>query len=76
MKEDIRTEIRTGLQALFEQYMGQMTPTSAVGSSKVAPVEMSLDKRKGILGSIPLEALKEKMALATCIGLSVRILMA
>ncbi|KAH1106784.1 hypothetical protein J1N35_010552 [Gossypium stocksii] len=43
--------------------MGQMAPTSIVGSSNVAPIEMSLDKGKGIVGSVPFEALKEEQLL-------------
>ncbi|KAK5792971.1 hypothetical protein PVK06_034104 [Gossypium arboreum] len=47
IKGKIRTEIRTGLQALFEQYMGQPTQISVVSTSKAIPVEVSLDKGKG-----------------------------
>ncbi|KAH1039704.1 hypothetical protein J1N35_041447 [Gossypium stocksii] len=76
MKVEIRTEIHTGFQALFEHYMGHMTPTSAVESSKVALVEMSLDKGKGILGSVPPKAPNEEQLLLSPSRLSVRILMA
>ncbi|KAK5803002.1 hypothetical protein PVK06_030639 [Gossypium arboreum] len=40
--------------------MGQSTPTSAVGTSKATPVEVSLDKGKGILRSVPPKSSKEK----------------
>lgn len=40
--------------------MGQPTPTSVVSTSKTTPMEVSLDKGKGILGSVPLDSLKEE----------------
>ncbi|KAH1106745.1 hypothetical protein J1N35_010513 [Gossypium stocksii] len=40
--------------------MGQPTPTSASSSSKASPVEVSSDKGKGILGSVPPKSPKEE----------------
>ncbi|KAH1072547.1 hypothetical protein J1N35_024875 [Gossypium stocksii] len=60
MKWEIRTKIHTGLQVLFEQHMGQSTRTSVVGTNKATPVEVSLDKGKGILGNVPSESSKEE----------------
>lgn len=49
LREDIRGEIKSELQGLFEQYLGSFTATPVVA----APVGPSQDRDKGMLGSSP-----------------------